>query len=141
MLASLKIEHFLKSFKQMIIMILRKSNKSDYIKVKIYRLIAFENIINKIMKSIITKIINYLIKIHELLSSYHYEKHSNKSIKDTIIIISENIYKTWKKKKIYTTTFINIINVFNNIYHEWLIYNLWKYWISHVISLWIINFL
>ena len=77
----------------MIIIILRKSNKSDYIKIKAYQSIAFENIINKIMKNIIIKIINYLIKIHELLSSYYYKKYSDKNIENAIIIISKNIYK------------------------------------------------
>ena len=77
----------------MIIIILRKSNKSDYIKVKAYRSIALENIINKVMENIIAEIINYLIKIHELLSSYHYEEYSDRSIKDIIMIMSKNIYK------------------------------------------------
>jgi len=97
----------------MIIMILRKSNKSNYIKVKIYRSIVFENIINKIMKNIITEIINYLIKTHELLSSYHYKKYSDRNTENAMIIISKNIYKIWKKKKIYIIIFINIINIFN----------------------------
>ena len=116
-------------------MILRKSNKSDYIKVKAYRSIALENIIDKIMENIIAKIINYLTEIHELLSSYHYEKYSNRNIKDARMIISKNIYKTWKEKKIYTIIFMNVIDAFNNVHYERLIYNLRKRRISHVISL------
>ena len=48
-------------------MILRKLNKSDYIKIKIYRSIIFENIINKIMKNIMIKYINYLVMYGQVL--------------------------------------------------------------------------
>ena len=66
-------------------MILRKSNKSNYIKVKIYQSIAFKNIIDKVIESIIIKIINYLIEIYELLSSYYYKEYSDRNTKNAMI--------------------------------------------------------
>lgn len=75
-------------------MILRKLNKLDYIKIKTYRSITFENIINKIMKNIMTKHINYLIETYELLSSYYYKDHSNRNTEDIMLIISKNIHQT-----------------------------------------------
>ena len=93
MQANLRTEHFSKSFKQMITVILRKPNKSNYIKVKAYRPIALENIIGKVMKSIIAEIINYLTEIHELLPPHHYERHPDRSTEDAMMIMSESIYK------------------------------------------------
>ena len=61
MQASLKLEHFLKSFKHTTMMVLKKPSRSDYTKIKTYQSIALENASSKIMNNI-TKIINYLIK-------------------------------------------------------------------------------
>ena len=76
----------------MITMILRKLNKSNYIKSNIYQSIILENTINKLLKSIITKLLNYLIKTFHLLSRNHFKDKSNQIIKNMIIILIENIY-------------------------------------------------
>ena len=74
-------------------MILRKPSRSDYTKVKAYRSIALENIMSKIMENTIAKIISYLTEMHELLSTHHYEEHSDRNIKDVMTIISESIHQ------------------------------------------------
>ncbi len=73
---NLIIIYFPKRFKIIIIFILYKSSKLNYIKPNIYHSIILENIIDKIMKNIITEFINYLIETHELLSIYHFEDKS-----------------------------------------------------------------
>ena len=135
MQVSLRTKHFFKSFKQTIIVVLRKPNKSDYIKVKAYRPIALENTIGKVMESIIAEIISYLIEIHELLPPHHYGGRPDRSTEDAMMIMSKNIYKAWKEKKIYTAIFMDVAGAFNNVHHERLIHNLRKRRIPHVISL------
>jgi len=71
------------------------------------------------------KIINYFIKIYELLFTKHFNEWLKKSIENALVILSEKIHKMWKNEKIFTVIFINIINAFNNIYYKRLIYNLW----------------
>jgi hypothetical protein len=73
---------------------LRKPDKSDYTKAKVYRSIALENTINKIMKSVIAEITSYLTEMHELLSPHHYGEHPRKNTEDAMMIMSESIYKT-----------------------------------------------
>ena len=60
-------DHFLIIFKTITIVILRKSDKLDYIKSNTYRSIVLKNTLEKIMKSIITNLISYIIELHELL--------------------------------------------------------------------------
>ena len=74
MQATLNLEYFLTVFKEIIIIILRKPEKPDYIVFKAYKLIVLENTIEKIFKSVITEIISYLTKAHELLSVKHFSK-------------------------------------------------------------------
>ena len=124
------MKYFSIYFKKMIIMIFRKLNKSNYIKSNIYQSIILENTIDKLLKSIITKLLNYLIKTFHLLSRNHFKDKSNQIIKNMIIILIENIYTIWKKEEIYFIIFINMINIFNNIHHDQFIHNLRKKLIS-----------
>ena len=80
-------------FKKILIIILHKSNKFNYIKSNIYKFIIFEYIIDKILENIITKLLNYLIKIYDLLFINHFKIYSQYITKNIIIILSENIYK------------------------------------------------
>src|SRR5436305_11138756 len=72
MQATLDLEYFLTVLKETITIVLRKSEKSDYIVSKAYRSIALENTIEKIFESVMTEIISYLTKAHELLSAEHF---------------------------------------------------------------------
>jgi hypothetical protein len=54
-------------FKKTYIISLKKSDKSNYMNFKTYRFIAFFNIFDKTLKSIIVKRINNLAKTHKLL--------------------------------------------------------------------------
>ena len=93
MQASINLGHFPKAFKHTTTIILGKSGKPDYIKAKIYRPIALENIIGKIMKSVMTDIVNYLTETHELLSAQHYKERPGRSADDAMMLLSENIHE------------------------------------------------
>ena len=74
MQAILNFEYFSIIFKEIIIIILQKSEKSDYIIFKAYKSIVLENIIEKIFESVMTEIISYFTKTHELLSAEHFDE-------------------------------------------------------------------
>ncbi len=57
-------------FKKAYIIALKKSNKKSYTNIKTYKSIVFLNILDKVLKSIITQRINDLTKTHDLLSIY-----------------------------------------------------------------------
>ena len=54
-------------FRQANIIILRKSDKDDYLKLKIYRLIVLLDILNKILKLIIIKKFNNIAERNNML--------------------------------------------------------------------------
>ena len=58
-----------------------------------------------------------------------------------MMILTENIHKAWKNKKIYTAVFMDVAGAFNNVHHERLIHNLKKRRLPTNIAKWISSFL
>ena len=139
--ASLRLGYFPKSFKHTTTIVLRKPSRPDYTKVKAYRPIALENTLGKVMESIIAEIISYLTETHELLPSQHYGGRPGRSAEDALMILSENIHRAWREKKVYTAIFMDVAGAFNNVHHERLIHNLRKRRIPQKIISWIASFL
>ena len=141
MQASLRLGHFPKPFKQTTTVVLRKPSKPDYSKVKAYRPIALENTLGKVMESVITEIVSYLTETHDLLPLHHFGGRPGRSAEDAMMIMSENIHRAWKDKKIYTAIYMDVAGAFNNVHHDRLIHNLRKRRIPQTISLWVASFL
>ena len=83
-------------------MVLRKPGKPYYTITKAYRPIALENTLGKVLESVMMDIISYLTETYELLPAHHYRGWPGRSAEDAMMILTENIYKAWKNKKIYT---------------------------------------
>jgi hypothetical protein len=88
-------------FKKTRIISLKKSNKNNYTNLKTYKFIAFFNILDKTLKSIIVKRINNLAETHKLLSKHrwvsvekeHAKRHWNFSRSKF------TLYEIWAKIK------------------------------------------
>ena len=102
MQASIDLGHFPKSFKQTNTMMLKKIDKPNYTITKTYRPIALENTLGKVLESIMTDIISYLTETYELFPVHHYGERPERSAEDTMMILTENIYKAWKNKDIHS---------------------------------------
>lgn len=140
MQTSIDLGYFSEAFKTITTVIIRKPGKSDYIKAKAYRPIALESALGKILESIMTEVLGYLIEEYELLPKQHYGGRPGRSAEDAMIIFSENIYKAWKEKKIFTAIFMDVADAFNNVHHQRLLDNLQKHHISKIIADWIRSF-
>jgi len=86
MQASINLGHYPEPFKHIITVVLRKSAKWDYTAVKVYRPIALEKILGKILESVMAEIISYLMETHELLAAEHYGGRSGRSAEDALMI-------------------------------------------------------
>ena len=115
--ASLNVGYFPKVFKKTTTIVLRKSGKPDYTAPEAYRPIALENTIGKIFESVIADIITYLTEVHELLPKEHLGGRPGRSTEDATVILSENIHKAWRNKKIFTAVFMDVAGAFNNVHH------------------------
>jgi hypothetical protein len=136
----LRLRHCLKHFKKFITMTFRKINRSDYIVLKTYKLIALLNTLNKIMKSIILTCLGYAAKKYNLLLKEHFESRKNIVSKHVLHCIVETINSIWVNKKIATMLLLNIIKAFDNVSHFKLLYNLRKRRIKDIYLIWMKNF-
>jgi hypothetical protein len=132
-----------KTFKKVNTIILKKTKKNDYIISKTYRFIIFLNIMNKIMKSIMSKWIAWLTKTHRLLFDFHMRCRKNRSIESTLKLLTKQIHIIWNRNtnRIVILLSLDVIEAFDTISHERLIHDLRKRRISKWIIDWVINFL
>jgi hypothetical protein len=137
---NLRLEYCLKHFRKFITMFLRKINKSDYFVFKTYRFIALLNILNKIMKSIMTIRLSYVAKKHNLLLKKHFEDRKNIVSKHVLHYIVETINSIWVSKKIATMLLLNVIEAFDNVSHFRLLHNLKKRRIENIFLTWVKSF-
>jgi hypothetical protein len=84
----------------------KKFNKKNYSNVKTYKFIALLNTLNKILKSIITRRINDLMKIHDMFSISQMSDRKNKNCETALKLLIKQIHTVWnmRKDKIATLT-------------------------------------
>src|SRR5579859_1302180 len=90
--ASLDTGHFPTPFKKTITVVLRKPLKPDYTKPNAYRPIALENTIGKVIESIITELISYLIETHGLLPANDFGGRPQRTTTDAMTVLTESIH-------------------------------------------------
>jgi hypothetical protein len=122
---------------------LKKTRKSDYITSKAYKSIALLNIIEKVMKSIMSKKISWLTKNHRLLFDSHMRVRSDRSIETTLKLLTKQIHTVWDQStnKMITLLSLNVIETFDTMSHSRLIHNLRKRKISQRMINWVSSFL
>jgi hypothetical protein len=135
--------YYLKAFKKINIITLKKVDKRDYTISKTYRSIALLNIIEKILKFIMSKKISWITKTHRLLFDTFMRCRKSRSIETTLKLFTEQIHIVWKQKtnRVITLLNLNVTNVFDTMSHVRLIHDMKKRKISRWIIDWINNFL
>ena len=89
--------YFPSTFRKTLTVVLRKPNKPDYTKPSAYRSTTLKCTIGKLLESIITELLNYLIETHDLLPGNHFEARPQHTTEDAMVVLSENIYRAWKQ--------------------------------------------
>jgi hypothetical protein len=90
--------YYLKAFKKINIITLKKINKKDYTILITYQLIALLNIIEKILEIIMNKKISWITKMHRLLLDTFMKCRKNRSIETILKLLIEQIHIVWKQK-------------------------------------------
>ncbi len=132
-----------KAFKKVNIITLKKVDKKDYTISKTYRSIALLNIIEKILKFIMSKKISWIAKTHRLLLDTFMRCRKRRSIETTLKLFTEQIHIVWKQKtnRVIILLSLNVTNVFDTMSHVRLIHDVKKRKISRWIIDWINSFL
>ena len=134
------LKYCFKHFKEIIIISLRKSKKFDYSIFKVYRSIAFLNIMNKIMKIIIISRLSYATEKHEFLSKSQFENRQKVFIEHALHFITKKIHTVWVNDEIAIMLLLNVTKVYDNVCHFRLFHNLKKRRIKDNNLRWIISF-
>jgi hypothetical protein len=135
--------YYSKAFKKVNIITLKKIDKRDYTISKTYQSIALLNIIEKILKFIMSKKISWIMKTHRFLLDTFMKCRKNRSIETILKFFTEQIHIVWKQKtnRVIILLNLNVANVFNTMSHVRLIHDMKKRKISRWIIDWISNFL
>jgi predicted RNA binding protein with dsRBD fold (UPF0201 family) len=130
-------------FREIHIIILKKSKKRNYTNVKTYKSIALLNTFDKVLKSVIARRINNLTKIHDLFFINQMNERKNRNCEIILKLLTKQIHTIWNinKNKITTLFNMNVIEAYNHVLHERLLHNLKKKRISTWIIAWINNFM
>jgi hypothetical protein len=130
-------------FREIHIIILKKSKKKNYTDVKTYKSIAFLNTFDKVLKSVIARRINDLTKIHDLFFVNQMNERKNRSCETVLKLLTKQIHTIWNmnKDKIATLLSMNVIEAYDHVSRERLLHNLKKRRISTWIIAWTNNFM
>jgi hypothetical protein len=130
-------------FREVNIIILKKSNKSNYTNFKTYRFIALLNTIDKAFEFIIARKINTFAEIHEMLFATQMKKRRKRICETTLKLFIEQIHTIWNmsKNKMITLLNMNVANAYDHVSRKRLMHNLRKKEISNWIMIWTSNFI
>ena len=123
---NLTLKYCLKHFRESIIISLRKSDKFDYFIFKAYRSITLLNIMNKIMKIIMTSRLSYATEKHEFLSRSQFENRQKIFIEHALHFITKKIHTIWINDEIAIMLLLNVTEIYDNVCYFRLFYNLKK---------------
>jgi hypothetical protein len=125
------------------IIFLKKSHKNNYTNFKTYKFIAFLNILNKTLKSIIVKRINNFAKTHKLFFATQMSERRERTCETTLKLFTKQIHIVWNmsKDKMTILLSLNVIDAYDHVLKERLIHNLRKKRISNWIIVWTDNFM
>ena len=139
--ASIKLGHFPSSFKTTTTVVLRKIAKPDYTKPNAYRPVALENTLGKVIESVMTEIVSYLVEEYQLLPPEHFGGRPGRTTEDAMIILTERIYRAWRAGEIYSVVFMDVAGAFNNVHHKRLLDNMRKRRMPPFVVKWTESFL
>jgi hypothetical protein len=141
--ACVALNYHFRCFRETHIITLKKSRKKNYTNVKAYKSIALLNTFDKALKSMIARRISDLTKIHDLLSVNQMNERKNRSCETVLKLLTKQIYTIWNmnKNKMMTLLNMNVIEAYNHVLRERLLYNFKKRRISTWIVAWTNNFM
>jgi hypothetical protein len=141
--ACVEHDYYSRCFREVNIIILKKSNKSNYTDFKTYRLIALLNTIDKTVEFIIARRINTFAETHEMLFATQMKKRRKRACETTLKLFIEQIHTIWNmsKNKIITLLSMNVASAYDHVLRERLMHNLRKREITDWIMIWTSNFM
>ncbi len=132
-----------KQFKKTQTIVLRKSKKSDYTDSKTYWFIALLDIMNKALKSIMTKRLSDIAETHHMLSDAQMKARRKWFVISTLDLLVDQIHTIWgcKIKYVAFMLSLDVVKAFNQVSHVRLLHTLKMKRTSDYIVEWACSFL
>ncbi len=126
-------DYYLFCFREINIIILKKSNKSNYTDFKTYKFIALLNTIDKTFEFIIARKINTFTEIHEMLFATQMKKQRKKICETTLKFFINQIHTIWNmnRNKMITLLSMNVAKTYDHMSRKRFMHNLRKREISN----------
>ncbi len=136
-------KYHLKQFKKTQTIVLRKSKKSDYIDLKMYRLIALLNIMSKALKSIMIKRLSDIVKTHQMLSNAQMKARRKRFVISTLDLLIDQVHTVWscEIKYVIFMLSLDVVEAFDWVSHVRLLHTLKMKRMSSYIIEWTCSFL
>ncbi len=122
---------------------MQKSGKKDYFNAKIYKSIVLLNTLSKILKFIVFKHLQNIIKAYNLILNIQMKVCKHRSINMTLQLIIKKIHTVWSdtRRKVVSLLNLNEENAFNNMMHSRLLHDMKKRKVSRLLFKFMKNFL
>lgn len=138
---SIELGYHSDQWKQAQIVMLKKSDKSDYSVSEVYHLISLLNILRKILKTVIARRLLFWTKTYKLLSDTEFEDRSERNTEQTLLVLTNAIDRIWLQSKVVTLIAFDLKEAFNEINKVSLNVCLQTQNISTMIRWWIYSFM
>ncbi len=122
---------------------MHKSDKKDYFNAKIYKSIVLFNILSKILKFIIFKHLQNVVKACNSISDTQMRIYKYKSINTTLQLIIKKIHIVWSdtRKKVVSLLSLNEESAFNNVLYDRFLHDMRKKRVFKLLLKFVKNFL
>jgi len=140
MRASLDTAYIPSPWKVARILPLRKPGKPDYTVAKAYRPISLLATLGKLMEAVIAERISYLDETTGLLPKAHFGARKQRSTIDALTILTEQIHRAWKQRKVLTLVSYDVKGAYNGVNRHVLAHLLRERRIPRAVARWILCF-
>ncbi len=130
-------------FKSIVTIVMQKSNKKNYFNAKTYRSIVLLNMLSKILKFIVFKRLQNVIKACNSILNTQMKVHKHKSTDTTLQLITEKIHTVWSnmRRRVVSLLSLNEENAFDNVMHSRLLHDMKKRKVFRLLLEFVKNFL
>ena len=107
---------------------MQKSDKKDYFNAKIYKSIVLFNTLSKVLKFIVFKHLQNVVKAYNLILNIQMRVCKHKSTDTTLQLIIKKIHTVWSdtRRKVVLLLSLNKKNAFDNMMHSKLLHDMKK---------------
>ncbi len=122
---------------------MQKSNKKDYFNAKTYKSIVLFNTLSKILKFIIFKHLQNVVKACNLILNIQMKACKHRLTNMTLQLITKKIHTVWSdmRRKVVSLLNLNEKSAFDNVMHSKLLHDMKKRKVSRLLLEFVKNFL